>query len=101
MVKKNRNRFPIAVLLTTVFARGQRSAKSRYTWRFHWLPCGNIDFSQVLNVQTMCSSIDDDGKILEWCAGAAINTVENVHGLYQQCGVPIAVLLPLPNWCTR
>ena len=47
MVKKNRNRFPIAVLLTTVFSRGQRNAKSRYTWRFHWLSCGKIDFSQL------------------------------------------------------
>ena len=47
MVKKNRNRFPIAVLLTIVFSRGQRNAKSRYTWRFHWLSCGNIDFSQL------------------------------------------------------
>ena len=44
MVKKNRSRFPIAVLLTTIFSRGQPNAKSCYTWRFHWLSCGNIDF---------------------------------------------------------
>jgi hypothetical protein len=37
MVKKNRSRFPITVLLTTILARVAPNVKSLYSWSFHWL----------------------------------------------------------------
>ena len=42
MVKKNRCRFPTTVLLTTVLPYVAPSAKSCYTWSWHWLPAENV-----------------------------------------------------------